>query len=140
MSTTLGKETWYCCSLYVDDVYFIGNHISKLEWLHSKIKTQFEMNDLKLLQHSLGIEYLFHSSGKIVTQRSYVVQMLTKFGILHCNGKVVPMHPRLKLKVDMATPLIYAQLYQHMVGKIIFLTQTRPDIAFIVNMVNCFSH
>jgi len=67
MSITLGKETWYCYSLYVDDVYFIGNHISKLEWLHSEIKTQFEMSDLRLLWHSLGIEYLFHLSGITVT-------------------------------------------------------------------------
>jgi len=67
MSTTLGKDTWYCCSLYVDDVYFIGNHNSKLEWLHSEIKTQFEMSDLRLLWHSLGIEYLFRSNGIIVT-------------------------------------------------------------------------
>jgi hypothetical protein len=46
----------------------------------------------------------------------------------------------LKLKVDMGTPLINAQLYQHMFRKLIFLIQTRPDIAFIINMVSRFSH
>jgi len=42
--------------------------------------------------------------------------MLIEFGFLHYNGIIVPMHPRLKLKVNMATPLIITQLYQQMVG------------------------
>jgi hypothetical protein len=40
----------------------------------------------------------------------------------------------------MVAPLVDAQLYQRTVGKFIFFTQTRPDIAFPVNMVSRFSH
>jgi hypothetical protein len=92
----------------MDDVYLIGNHSAKLEWLHSEIKTQFEMNDLGLLWHSLCIEYLFHSSGIIVAQCSYVAQMLVEFGFLHCNVATVPMFLGLKLKVNMATSIVHA--------------------------------
>jgi len=42
--------------------------------------------------------------------------MLIEFGFLHYNGVIVPMRPRLKLKVNMAIPLIDTQLYQHMVS------------------------
>jgi hypothetical protein len=53
--------------LYVDDVYFIRNETLKLKCLHFEIKTQFEMINLDLLQHSLCIKYLFHSNGITVT-------------------------------------------------------------------------
>jgi hypothetical protein len=50
------------------------------------------------------------------------------------------MHLGLKLKLDMEAPIVDILLYQHMVGKLIFFTQTQPDISFAVNMFNKFSH
>jgi hypothetical protein len=50
--------------------------------------------------------------------------MLIDFWYAECNVVVVPMHLGLKLKLDMEAPTIDTLLYQHMVGKIMFLTQT----------------
>jgi hypothetical protein len=44
---------------YVDDVYFIGNHIEKIQWIIIEIKRRFEMIDVKLLNHFLGIDFFF---------------------------------------------------------------------------------
>jgi hypothetical protein len=50
------------------------------------------------------------------------------------------MHFGLKFKLDMEALIVDILLYQHMVGKLMFLTQTRSDISFAINMLNKFSH
>jgi hypothetical protein len=55
--------------IYVDGIYFIGNHDTKIQWIKIEIKKKFEMVDLGLLTHSLWLEYFFQLSGIIVTQR-----------------------------------------------------------------------
>jgi len=47
----------------VDDIYLIGNHDTKIQWIKIEIK------NLGLITHSLGLEFFFQLSGTIVTQR-----------------------------------------------------------------------
>lgn len=51
-------------------------------------------------------------------------QMLIDFGCAECNVIIVPMHLGLKIKLDMEAPAVDILLYQRMVGKLMFLTQT----------------
>jgi hypothetical protein len=50
--------------------------------------------------------------------------MLIDFGHAKCNATIVPMHPGLKLKLDMESLVVDTFLYQHLVGKLMFPTQT----------------
>ncbi len=120
--------------LYVDDVYLVGSHIPKLDWIWN------EMTNLKLLWHSLKLEYFFHPNGMTITQHDYTYQMFINFGYMECNATIVPMHLGLKLKFDMEALAINTFLYQCMVGKLMFLTQTWPYIFFVVNMFIRFFH
>jgi hypothetical protein len=55
--------------IYVDGIYFIGNHDTKIQWMKIEIKKKFEMVDLGLLTHSLWLEYFYQLIGIIVAQR-----------------------------------------------------------------------
>lgn len=124
--------------LYVDDVYLTGNNDEHIAFIKSEIQQAFEMSDLGLLSYSLGMEFLFRSDGLSVTQRQYIREMLTEFGLEKCKPAPTPMMEKLKLLPDMKAPLADSTKYQRMVGKLIFLTHTRIDIAFAVSIVSRF--
>lgn len=124
--------------LYVDDVYLTGNDAPKIAQVRAALKNTFDMSDLGLLSHSLGLEFKFTSSGLLLTQCQYVKELLADFGMADCRPVATPMIEKLRLDPDMAAPPVDSTTYQQMVGKLIFLTHTRPDIAFAVGIVSRF--
>lgn len=124
--------------LYVDDVYLTGDNHAHIAFIKSEIQQAFEMSDLGLLSYSLGIEFMFWPDGISVTQRQYIREMLTEFGLDKCKPAPTPMMEKLRLLPDMQAPPADSALYQRMVGKLIFLTHTRVDIAFAVSIVSRF--
>lgn len=124
--------------LYVDDVYVTGNNDSHIAHIRGAIQGKFEMSDLGLLSYSLGIEFIFSPSGIMLTQRQYMREILSEFGLADCHPVKTPMAEKIKLEPDMAAPLTDPTQYQKMVGKLIFLTHTRPDLSFAVSTVSRF--
>lgn len=64
--------------------------------------------------------------------------MLTDFGLSECRPVETPMAEKTHMLPDMGTPPADSVLYQTMVGKLIFLTHTRPHIAYAVSIVSGF--
>ncbi|KAG0575082.1 hypothetical protein KC19_VG316600 [Ceratodon purpureus] len=96
------------------------------------------MLDLGLLSYSLGLEFLFQSEGILMTQRRYIHDMLLEFGMDECKPAATPMLEKLKLVPEMHASPVDVNLYQRMVGKLIFLSHTRIDIAYAVSIVSRF--
>jgi transposase InsO family protein len=124
--------------LYVDDVYITGSNTPHIALLRSEIQQAFDMTDLGLLSYSLGIEFLSRPDGIFITQRQYIRETLKEFGLDQCKPAATPMMEKLKLVPDMQAPAADSSLYQRMVGKLIFLTHTRPDIAYAVSVISRF--
>lgn len=131
-----GKSTLLL--LYVDDVYLTWNDTAYIELIRQAIQTEFEMSDLRLLSFSLGLEFLFSDSRIRVTQKQYVKDMLTKFGMSEYQPAATPIHEKQQFLPDMKVARVDSVQYQRMVGKLIFLTHTRPDIAYAVSVVSRF--
>lgn len=96
------------------------------------------MSDLGLLAYSLGIEFIFNSSGIMMTQRQYTRDILSEFGFFDCRPVKTPMAEKTKFEPDMDAPFTDPAQHQQMVGKLIFLTHTRPDISFAVSSISRF--
>jgi hypothetical protein len=62
------------------------------------------MTDLGPVTRYLGVEFLRHSTGFFLSQRDYVLQMLSDFGMQDCQPEHVPMPPGLPLVTDMDSP------------------------------------
>ena len=62
--------------IYVDDIYLSNNHTTKIEDIHFALSRRFDMTDLGLLSHSLGLEFTFSSIGISIIQRGYICQLL----------------------------------------------------------------
>ena len=125
--------------LYVDDVYLAGSHSDKIAWLRQELFSSFDMTDLGLLSYSLGVEFIQRSTGLILTQRRYLQQILSKFGMANCNPARVLFQPGVKLHRDMHAPTANLATYQRLVGKLLFCNWTRPDITYAVALLCRFT-
>ena len=98
------------------------------------------MKDLGQLKYFLGIEVSRSKTGICLSQRKYVLDLLAETGMLACKPVDTPMEMNHKLgQAEDQTPADKGR-YQRLVGKLIYLSHTRPDIAYAVSVVSQFMH
>jgi hypothetical protein len=94
------------------------------------------MKYLGLMHYFLGIE-VWKSLEKIfLNQGKYAVEILKRFDMLECKSMNTTMETKLKLLVDTTSELVDAMLYRQIIGSLMYLTNTRPDICFVVNTLS----
>lgn len=89
---------------------------------------------------SFGLEIKQGEDGVFVSQRKYAEDLLKRFNMIDCKAASTPMNINEKLQLEDGTEKADATLFRSLVGGLIYLTHTRPDIAFSVGMVSRFMH
>jgi hypothetical protein len=100
----------------------------------------FEIKDLASLKYFLSIEVARSKHGIFISQRKYVLDLLKEIGMLGCKATDNPVEVNVKLGEDSESPLVDKGKYQRLVGQLIYLSHTRPDIAYDVSVVSQFMH
>jgi len=126
--------------VYVDDMVLTGDDPEEMEKLQQYLATKFEMKDLGQLRYFLGIEVSRSRQGISLSQRKYVLDLLTETGMLDCKPAETPIEMNQQLGISSVQQLTDKVCYQRLVGKLIYLTHTRPDIAYAVSVVSQFMH
>ena len=98
-----------------------------------KLAKEFEMKDLGLMHYFLGLEVWQSSEGIFLNQGKYVVEILKRFNMLECKVMATPMDSNLKLLADDSLELVDVTHYKQIIGSLMYLTNTRPDIYFALN-------
>lgn len=129
-----------CLIIYVDDMIITGNDTNEISRLRNYLFAQFEMKDLGGLKYFLGIEVLRSNAGIYICQRKYILDLLTEVGMLNAKPADTPMVQNHKLGTIQGAPTADREWYQRLVGKLIYLSHTRPDIAYAVSVVSQFMH
>jgi Reverse transcriptase (RNA-dependent DNA polymerase) len=126
--------------IYVDDMIITGNDHEEIKLLETRLSKEFEMKNLGGLKYFLGIEVARSDKGIFLSQRNYILDLLAEVGMLECKPVDTPMVQNQKLVVDPNQSPINRERYQRLVGKLIYLSHTRPDIAYAVSVVSQFMH
>ncbi|RVW87752.1 Retrovirus-related Pol polyprotein from transposon RE1 [Vitis vinifera] len=119
--------------VYVDDIVLTRDDCNELEKLKGKLAEEFEIKDLGALKYFLGMEFASSKEGIFVNQRKYVLDLLDETGMLGCKPAETPMELNVKLQPIKAKNVKDRDHYQRLVGRLIYLSHTRPDIAFSVS-------
>jgi hypothetical protein len=125
-------------ALYVDDLIFTGNNLKMIEDFRKEMMMRYEMNDLGLLHHFLGIEIYQEVDGVFICQKKYAEKILKKFGMFGCNPTDTPLVVNEKLKKEDGGKKVDASNYRSLVGNLFYLTSTRPDIMFPASLLSRF--
>ncbi|GJX73199.1 retrovirus-related pol polyprotein from transposon TNT 1-94 [Tanacetum coccineum] len=118
--------------IYVDDIIF-GSTCQELCDDFSKIMhDEFEMSMMGELNFFLGLQIKQFDDGIFFNQSKYVKEMLKKFGLEDSKPIKTPMSFEIKLTRDEDGEPIDNTKYRSMIGSLLYLTATRPDIMFSV--------
>ncbi|KAL0641314.1 hypothetical protein Bca4012_102595 [Brassica carinata] len=138
--TLVGPSGIIVVLVYVDDLIITGSDKAGIKATKEFLKSVFDIKDLGEMKYFLGIEICRSKEGLFMSQRKYTMDMLKETGVL--GGKIAktPLEEGYKVlregEVEENQLFEDAKLYRRMVGKLIYLTITRPDICFAVNQVS----
>jgi hypothetical protein len=113
--------------VYVDDIVLTGDDIVEMAKVKEKLAVDFEIKDLGSMRYFLGMEVARSKDGIVVSQQKYILDLLKETGMSGCRPADTPMDPNAKLWEKGSVPVDTGR-YQRLVGKLIYLSHTRPDI------------
>ncbi|WJZ97410.1 hypothetical protein VitviT2T_016015 [Vitis vinifera] len=98
------------------------------------------MKDLGPLKYFLGIEVSRSSEGIFLSQRKYALDLLQETGMSGCQPVNTPIEEGLKLCVEPNQVSTDKGRYQRLVGRLMYLAHTRPDLAYALSVVSQYMH
>lgn len=126
--------------VYVDDMVVTGNDDEERKALQSYLSKEFEMKDLGPLKYFLGIEVSRSTKGIFLSQRKYTLDLLEETGMSACQPIDTPLDGGLKLFFEPNQVPVDKQRYQRLVGRLMYLAHTRPDLAYALSVISQFMH
>ncbi|GJT25797.1 retrovirus-related pol polyprotein from transposon TNT 1-94 [Tanacetum coccineum] len=106
----------------------------------SKSELTLYVKNQGLLNHFLGMEIYQDDGGVFICQEKYVEKILKIFDMSECKPKETHLVVNEKLMKEDSSSKVDATLYQSLVGKLLYLTATRPDIMFAASLLSRFMH
>ncbi|XP_059068180.1 secreted RxLR effector protein 161-like [Cryptomeria japonica] len=102
------------------------------------MKQEFEMSDLGLMHYFLGVEVQQQSEDISISQTKYVVDLLKQFRMMPCTTVATLVALGEKLTKADASSNVDTTKYKSLVGSLMYLTTTRPDIIYVVSLISRF--
>eukprot|EP00268_Persea_americana_P018667 TRINITY_DN193_c7_g2_i2.p1 TRINITY_DN193_c7_g2~~TRINITY_DN193_c7_g2_i2.p1 ORF type:complete len:155 (+),score=18.35 TRINITY_DN193_c7_g2_i2:1197-1661(+) len=106
--------------------------------LQASLRDSFHMKDLGPLHYFLGLEIHQSPKGLFINQHNYAIDLIELADLDESSSVDTPLEVNLKLSKDDGDLLPDPHTYQRLVGSLVYLTITRPDIAYAVNLVSQF--
>ncbi|KAJ9551410.1 hypothetical protein OSB04_015455 [Centaurea solstitialis] len=124
--------------VYVDDIIITGNDDNEISKVKKFLEKSFSIKDLGPLKYFLGIEVSRSSRGIFLCQRKYILDILKDTGMTGARVASFPMEQHLHLKPNDGTPLPDPTRFRRLIGRLLYLSVTRPDIQYAVNNLSQF--
>ncbi len=124
--------------IYVDDLIITGDNDANIFDLKKLLKQNFEMKDLGELRYFLDIEVIQFPKGIWLLQRQYALNKLTEYGMTGCKSILIPLEQNVKLSADEGDLVEDTIMYRRIMGNLIYMTITRPDLSYEVGVVSQF--
>jgi hypothetical protein len=98
------------------------------------MKQEFEMSMIGELTYFLGLQVKQSSEGIFISQSKYAKDLVKRFGLDGKSNAHTPMSTSVKISTDLTGKSVDSTLYRSMIGSLLYLTTSRPDIAFNVGI------
>ncbi|CAL5327713.1 unnamed protein product [Camellia sinensis] len=111
-----------------------------IEEFKQEMMQVFEMTDLGLMTYFLGLEVQQSQNEVFICQKKYAREILKKFQMEECKAINTPMGQKEKLSKEDGASKVDEGYYRSLIGCLMYLTATRPDILFVVSLLSRFMH
>lgn len=124
--------------VYVDDLVITGNNSEMIVKFKSYLKNCFHMKDLGVLKYFLGIEVTRNANGIFLCQRKYALDIINEAGLLDAKPSRFPIEQNHHLALAKGALMDDPERYRRLVGRLIYLSLTRPELAYSVHILAQF--
>ncbi|KAJ9558487.1 hypothetical protein OSB04_013101 [Centaurea solstitialis] len=118
--------------IYVDDIIFGSTDDKMCKDFEDLMHKRFKMSSMGELTFFLGLQVKQKTDGIFLNQSKYVASMLQKFGMADAKPASTPMETHKQLTADAEGEEVDVHHYRSMIGSLMYLTASRPDIMFAV--------
>jgi hypothetical protein len=118
--------------IYVDDIIFASTNRSYSNDFANLMKENFEMSMMGELSFFRGLQVHQSPRGIFLNQSKYALEILKKHRIMSCDTYNTPMAYTTKLDADIHGTPVDPTKYRSIIGSLMYLTASRPDIVFAV--------
>ncbi|GJY20493.1 ribonuclease H-like domain-containing protein [Tanacetum coccineum] len=136
------KGVFMVLLVYVDDNVITGNNTKEIEKFKLFLKSKFQIKDLGTLKYFLGIEIL-ENKNDLCLSKKYCLELLCDYGLLACKPPATPMHQNVSLSHEESEKdkkLKSLTRYQKLVGKLIYMSITRPYTSYALHCLSQHMH
>nr|GEX84395.1 uncharacterized mitochondrial protein AtMg00810-like [Tanacetum cinerariifolium] len=118
--------------IYVDDIIFGATNKDLCKYFEKLMKDKFQMSIMGELTFFLGLQVKQKKDGIFISQDKYVAEILRKFGLTEGKSASTPTDTEKPLLKDPDGKDVDMHTYRLMIGSLMYLTLSRPDIMFVV--------
>ena len=122
----------------MNDIILAGNDKEEIYQIKQALNKTFKIKDLRDLRYFLGLEVARSKKGIMKNQRKYALEVLKDAGLLAYKLAITPMDNLVKLSSTESVPFIGVHAYRRMIGRLMYLTNTRHDITFYIQQLSQF--
>ncbi|CAM8917664.1 unnamed protein product [Rhodiola kirilowii] len=98
------------------------------------MQTEFKMSMVGEMNYFLGLQVIQKDEGIFISQSKYAKNLIKKFNLEKASHKRTPAATHIKITKDEAGAKVDQTLYRSMIGSLLYLTASRPDIAYVVGV------
>nr|GEU31664.1 hypothetical protein [Tanacetum cinerariifolium] len=128
---TIKEEVYVCQPL--DDIVFGATNKDLCKSFEKLMKDKFQMSSMGELTFFLGLQVKQKKDGIFISQDKYVAEILRKFRLTECKSASTPIDTEMPLMKDLDGEDVDVHTYRSMIGSLMYLTSSRPDIMFPVS-------
>ncbi|EOY03489.1 Cysteine-rich RLK (RECEPTOR-like protein kinase) 8 [Theobroma cacao] len=133
------KGEFVALLVYVDDILLGSNSIQAICDVKAYLSSKYKLKDLGLVKYFLGLEVASSSEGISLCQIKYMLDLLKEFSLLGAKPitTLIDYNHELKKKTK-ADKGVDSTGYKQLIGKLFYLTFTRPDISYAIQTLSQF--
>nr|XP_016488511.1 PREDICTED: uncharacterized mitochondrial protein AtMg00810-like [Nicotiana tabacum] len=120
--------------VYVDDIMFGGTNDSLCEEFVKLMGSKFEMSMMGELNFFLGLQVKQTPKGTMISQQKYIKELLKRFEMESSKTIDSPIATATRLDMDEPGSPMNKTMYRGIIGSLLYLTASRPDIVFNVGL------
>ena len=124
--------------VYVDDILIASNDVDAVNSFKQFLDSKFKLKDLGTLKYFLGLEVARTTKCISLCQRKYTLDLLANTGLLASKLVSTPMEPSAKFSSSVGQSVSDVSQYRRLIGKLLYLTLTRPDICYSIHKLSQF--
>nr|GEZ37725.1 uncharacterized mitochondrial protein AtMg00810-like [Tanacetum cinerariifolium] len=120
--------------IYVDDIIFAALTLELCDLFANIMCSKFKMSMMGKISFFLGLQISQNPRGIFINQSKYALESLKKYGFESCDPVDTPMVEKSKLDEDKERKAVDPSHYRGMIGTLLYLTTSRPDLQFAICM------